>query len=73
MNDVQRILRQKALAFFLVAASALGSVLKEQAGMGGGVLLDGLLMACLAVGLLLWVQSKRRERRIRREGEEGRE
>ena len=69
----ERILKQKALAFSLVAMSALGTVFKEQAGIEGGFLLDGLLMACLALGLFLWIQSKRMEWRGRRNDEEKRE
>ena len=69
----ERILKQKALAFSLVAVSALGTVVKEQAGIEGGVLLDGLLMVCLALGLFLWIQSKRMEQRARRSREEKRE
>ncbi len=70
MNDDQRILKQKALAFSLVAVTALGTVVKEQWGIEGGALLDGVLIACLALGLWLWVGSKRMERRIRRAKEE---
>lgn len=73
MNHSDRILRLKALAFSLVAMSALGTVFKEQAGIEGGLLLDGLLMGCLAFGVLLWVQSKSMERRLRRKNKESRE
>jgi hypothetical protein len=73
MKDVDRILKQKALAFSLVATSALATVFKEQAGFEGGPLLDALLFGCLALGLLLWVGSKAMERRSRREEEEDRE
>ena len=70
MSNMDRILKQKALAFSLVAMSALGKVFKEQWGLEGGVLLDGLLIACFALGLFLWVGSKGMERRSRREEEE---
>ena len=70
MNHVERILKQKALAFSLVAVSALGTVVKEQWGIEGGPFLDGVLIACLAAGLWLWIGSKRLERRYRREEEE---
>ena len=73
MRDVDRILKQKALAFSLVAMSALGTVAKEHAGINGGPLLDGLLIACLALGVLLWLGTKVMERRSRREEEEDRE
>lgn len=73
MSNVDRILKQKALAFSLVAMSALGMVFKEQWGIEGGPLLDGLLIACFSLGLLLWVGSKRMERRSRREEDENRE
>ena len=67
--NTDKILKQKALAFALVAVSALGRVVKEQSGMEGGFLLDGLLMGCLAVGLFLWIGSKRMEWRNRRKKE----
>ena len=70
MSHVERILKQKALAFSLVAVSALGTVVKEQWGIEGGPFLDGVLIACFAAGLWLWIGSKRLERRIRREKEE---
>ncbi len=73
MKNTDRILKQKALAFSLVAMSALGSVFKEQSGIEGGPLLDGMLIACFSLGLFLWVGSKRMERRSRREEEERRE
>ena len=67
MSNVDRILKQKALAFSLVAMSALGTVFKEQWGLEGGLLLDGLLIACFVLGLFLWVGCKRMERRSCRE------
>jgi hypothetical protein len=70
MSNVDRILKQKALAFSFVAVSALGSVFKEQAGIEGGPLLDGILIACFVLGLALWLGSKTMERRGRREEEE---
>ena len=70
MSNVDRILKQKALAFSLVAMSALGKVFKEQWGLEGGVLLDGLLIACFVLGLFLWIGSNRMERRCRREEED---
>ena len=73
MSNIDRILKQKALAFSLVAVSALGTVFKKQWDIGGGPLLDGLLIACFSLGLLLWLGSKRMERRSRREEEERRE
>jgi hypothetical protein len=73
MNNADKILKQRALAFSLVAMSALGTVFKEQWGIEGGPLLDGLLIACFCLGLLLWLGSKGMERRIRREEEEDRE
>ena len=73
MSTVDRILKQKALAFSLVGVSALGTVFKEQWGIEGGPLLDGLLIACFSLGLLLWLRSKGMERRSRREEEENRE
>jgi|GEM_PF-3430047 len=69
MSNVDRILKQKALAFSLVAASALGTVFKGQWGIRGGPLLDGLLIVCFTLGLFLWLGSKRMERRSRREEE----
>ena len=72
MSTVDRILKQKALAFSLVAASALGTVVKEQAGIEGSPLLDGLLVVCFVLGLVLWLGTKGMERRSRREeGEDG--
>lgn len=59
------ILKQKVLAFALVAASALGRVFVEQSGIQRSLLLDGLLTGCLALGLFLWIGSKRMERRGR--------
>jgi len=47
--------------------SALGTVFKEQWDLEGGLLLDGLLIACFVLGLFLWVGSKGMERRSRRE------
>jgi len=73
MSSLDRILNQKALAFSLVGVSALGTVFKEQWGIEGGPLLDGLLIACFSLGLLLWLGSKGMERRSRREEEENRE
>lgn len=73
MSNVDRILKQKALAFSLVGVSALGTVFKKQWGIEGGPLLDGLLIACFSLGLLLWLGSKGMERRSRREEEEDRE
>jgi hypothetical protein len=73
MSHVDRILKQKALAFSLVAVSALGTVFKEQAGIEGGPLLDGLLIGSFVLGLVLWLGSKGMERRSRREEEEDRE
>ncbi len=73
MSNVNRILKQKALAFSLVAMSALGTVFKEQWGIEGSPLLDGLMIACFCLGLLLWLGSKGMERRSRREEEENRE
>ena len=73
MSIDDKILRQKAVAFFFVALSALGTVFKEQSGIEGGPLLDGVLIACFVTGLFLWVGSKRTERQSRREEEEGRE
>jgi hypothetical protein len=73
MKNTDSILKLKALAFSFVAMSALGTVFKEQAGIEGGVLVDGLLTACLVFGLFLWIQSKRMERRARRNKEEKRE
>ena len=73
MSKVDRILRQKALAFSLVGVSALGTVFKEQWGIEGGPLLDGLLIACVSLGLFLWLRSKGMEQRSRREQEENRE
>jgi hypothetical protein len=70
MRNVDRILKQKALAFSLVGVSALGTVFKEQWGIEGGPLLDGLLIACFSLGLLLWLGSKGMERRSRREERE---
>ena len=70
MSNVDRILKQKALAFSFVAMSALGTVFKEQWGIEGSLLLDGLLIACFALGLFLWVGSKGMERRSRREEED---
>jgi len=72
MSNVDRILKRKALAFSLVAMSAIGTVVKEQWGIEGGPLLDGLLIACFSLGLLLWLGSKGMERRSRREEEEDR-
>jgi hypothetical protein len=62
-----RILKKKALAFSLVAMSALGTVFKGQSGIEGSLLLDGFLMGCLALGLFFWIGSKRMEWRDRRE------
>jgi hypothetical protein len=73
MSNVDRILKRKALAFSLVAMSAIGTVCKEQWGIEGGPLLDGLLIACFSLGLLLWLGSKGMERRSRREEDEDRE
>ncbi len=73
MSDVRTILKQKALAFFLIALSALGTVFKEQWGIDGGLLLDGVLIACFVLGLFVWVGSKRMERQSRQEEEEGKE
>ncbi len=73
MKDIRKILRQRFLAFSLVAAGGLGSVCKEQWGLDGGPVLDGVLMACFCLGLGLWVGSKRMERRSRRQQEEERE
>jgi hypothetical protein len=73
MKNGDNILKKKALAFSLVAVTALGTVVKEQWAIQGGPLLDGVLIACLALGLWLWVGSKRMERRSRREEEEGRD
>jgi hypothetical protein len=73
MNKMDSILKLKALAFSLVAMSAVGTVFKERGGIEGGLLLDGLLTACLAFGLLFWIQSKRMERRLRRNNEEHQE
>ena len=70
MSSIDRILKQKALAFSLVAASALGTVAKEQAGIEGGPFLDGLLVACFVLGLALWIGTKAMERRSRREERE---
>jgi hypothetical protein len=73
MSSIDRILKQKALAFSLVGVSALGTVFKEEWGIEGNDLLDGLLIACFSLGLLLWLGSKGMERRSRREEEENRE
>ena len=73
MSNVDRILKQKALAFSLLAVSALGTVCTEQAGIEGGPLLDGFLIAWFVLGLALWLGSKGMERRSRREEEEDRE
>jgi len=67
-----RILKQKALAFSLVAVSALGTVFKEQSRIAGGPLLDGLLMVSLVLGLWFWITSKRMEWRSRRDSKENR-
>jgi hypothetical protein len=68
------ILKRRILAFSLVAASTLGSVFKGQWGIDGGPLLDGILAACLVLGLFLWMASKRMEsigrRQRRQENEE---
>ena len=73
MNRFGTILKQKTLAFSLIAVSVLGTVCKEQWGIRGSALLDGVLLACLAAGLWLWIGSKRLERRARREQEEERD
>ena len=73
MSNVDRILKQKALAFSLVAVSALGAVFREQWGMEGSPVFDGLLIACFSLGLVLWLGSKGMERRSRRDEEEERE
>lgn len=72
-EGTDKVLRQKALAFSLVATSALGAVFKEQSGLGGGLFLDGFLAACLALGLFFWISSKRMERRGRRNQEDNRQ
>ncbi len=72
-EGTDKVLRQKALAFSLVATSALGAVFKEHSGMGGGLLVDGFLAACLALGLFFWISSKRMEWRDRRHQEDNRE
>ena len=68
-----RILRNKALAFSLVAMSALGTVFKEQSGIEGGPLLNGLLIASLSLGVFFWISSKRTEWRSRRDSKESNE
>jgi hypothetical protein len=68
-----QVLKQKALAFSLVAVSALGTVCKEQSGMAGGPLLDGFLIVSLVLGLWFWIRSKRMEWRIRRDSKENRQ
>ena len=73
MSNVDRILKRKALAFSLVAMSAIGTVFKEQWDIGGSPLLDGFLIACFSLGIFLWLGSKRMERRSRRKEEERRE
>ena len=65
-----RILKQKALAFSLVAMSALGSVFREQWGIERGFLPDGLLIASFALGVFFWISSKRMEWRSRRNTKE---
>ena len=68
-----KILKQKALAFSLVAMSALGTVFKEQSGIEGDPLLNGLLIASLSLGVFFWIASKRTEWRSRRDGKENKE
>ena len=68
-----RILKQKALAFSLVAVSALGTVFKDQWGIAGGPLLDGVLIASLVLGVAFWISSKRMESRSRRGDREKRQ
>ena len=50
--------------------SALGTVFKEQSGIEGRPLLDGLLIASLALGVFFWIASKRMEWKSRRDGKE---
>ncbi len=69
MRNADDILKRRVLAFAFVALSVLGTLFKEHWGIEGGFLLDGLLLACLALGLWLWVESKRMERRSRRDEE----
>jgi hypothetical protein len=71
MDPVGKILTRKALAFSLVAAGALGAVGREQTGLSGGAAVDLVLIAGSCVGVLLWADSKRLERRHRREREKG--
>lgn len=71
MDPVERILARKSLAFSLVAAGVLGTVCREQAGLSASALLDVVLIACSCVGVILWADSKRLERRYRRVREEG--
>ena len=72
-KKTDRILKRKALAFSLVAVSALGTVFKEQSGIEGGPLLDGLLIASLVLGLWFWIASKRMEWISRRHRKENRQ
>jgi hypothetical protein len=67
------ILKQKALAFSLVGMSALGAVFKEQSGIEGSLLLNGFLIASLALGVFFWIASKRMEWRSRRDSKENSE
>jgi hypothetical protein len=62
------MLKRKVLAFCLVATSALGNVLKGQWGIPRGPLLDGFLLACLILGVSLWIASKRMESKGGRHG-----
>ena len=67
MRNADDILKRRGLAFAFVALSLFGTLFKEHWGIEGGPLLDGLLVVCLALGLWLWVDSKRMERKSRRE------
>ena len=70
MRNADDVLKRRVLAFSFVAMSLFGTLFKEHWGIEAGPLLDGVLMVCLALGLWLWVDSKRMERRSRRGEEE---
>ena len=73
MRNADDILKRRVLAFSFVAISVFGTLFKEHWGIKAGPFLNGVLVACLALGIWCWVGSKKMERRSRRNQEEKRQ
>ena len=71
---MNRIVKYRLLAFFLIAMSTMGTVMKEDLqkmwAISSAGALDAVLIAALIAGLGLWMVSKRMEKQLRKKTEE---